>query len=161
MNKNNEILTLEKDIVTPSTMVLAPYHHEWYQATIIDRYAGEIYSEETTSKIIESSCLHWSSAPEGIRRAMRFQLGFHKKSPLAIQPELDLFGFPTISPEQFGCYWIFPRHVWKKGGDKNRSYIIFRNQVRMEFPISYYVLNKQYQRTCEIYFKYKMAIAEQ
>ncbi|QSS99792.1 competence protein ComK [Pontibacillus sp. ALD_SL1] len=161
MNKDNGILTLENDIVTPSTMVLAPHHHEWYQARILDRYAGEIYSKERPSKIIETSCLHWMTSPEGIRRAMKFQLDYHKKAPLAIQPELNIFAFPTMSPEQFGCIWIFPWHVWKKGGDKHGSYIIFLNGDRMDFPVSYYVLNKQYQRTCEAFFKYKKFVAEQ
>ncbi|MCD5324115.1 MULTISPECIES: competence protein ComK [Pontibacillus] len=147
-------------LITKDTLAVLPVYHEWYQARIIDRFKADVYLTETPSKVIDLACLYWMSSPSAMRRSINVLLNCHKKLPVAIQPELNIFACPTASPEQFGCMWIFPWHIADKGGDKSSSYVIFHNGTRIDLPVSFYVLQKQIQRTCEIMVRYMSSINE-
>lgn len=152
--------SIHEGIITPDTLAVVPTHHEWYQAKILDRFKADVYRAERTSRVIELACLYWMSSPEGMRKAMSQTLGCHKKLPVAIQAELKIVACPTLSPEQFECMWIFPWHVIHKGGDSKSSFVIFRNGTRLDLKVSYHVLERQIQRTCEFMVRYISSVHE-
>jgi len=133
--------------LTHTTMAILPVSDEVYRAKILDSEQGEIYVKEKPLTIIENGCLEGGATYTGRRQAMVKQLGFNQKSPIPILPHLNLFAFPTVSPTQFSCIWVFPKHIKSKKTHGKHVQVAFHNNEKLILPISTYTLIRQVNRT--------------
>ncbi|WP_420818828.1 competence protein ComK [Paraliobacillus sediminis] len=80
-----------------------------------------------------------------------YQTGVKRKVPIPINLMKNIHAFPTQSPSQFECKWIFYNHVLLiKPNHSNSTYksiITFKNLQELPMYETYYVLEKQMHRT--------------
>lgn len=120
--------------------------------TIVLETNGRLYVKQTPTQIVKASCLEGHSTYEGRRKAITYHTGAKQKVPIPINPHHNIFAFPTNSPENFNCNWIFYNHVkYIKTAhspyEPQQSIIVFKNGQELPLPESQYILTKQMQRT--------------
>ncbi len=133
-------------------MALLPVAHTDYN-TIVFEFNQQLFVKETPWQLIQSSCLENCSTYEGRRAAVMYHMGIKRKVPIPINPSKNLFTFPTHSPTEFECSWIFFNHILEiiqhPSIEKNslQSIITFKNNQQLPVNVSHYILEKQFQRT--------------
>ncbi|GAA0319098.1 hypothetical protein GCM10008967_07030 [Bacillus carboniphilus] len=138
---------LQDYTITPNTMILIPARHLDYRTMVIETGAVH-YVNLSPLDLIKTACLQGMSTYDGRRNAIMYLTGFKRKVPIPIIPALKIFAFPTLSPEQFDCTWIFPHHIQSIQPTKqNQSNITFQNGQELTLNESSFVLEKQVQRT--------------
>jgi len=140
------ILTTYK--INKQTLALLPAYHTDYQTIVIEE-GRTLYVKTPPFELIKLAAKFGGAEYNGRRRAMTFLTGFQKKIPIPINPLKDIYAFPTTSPCQHDCCWIFFRHVneIKPAKGKHRSVILFKNGFELKRKESHYILNKQMYRT--------------
>jgi competence protein ComK len=71
------------------------------------RYAVNMSAKE----IIENSCLYYGSSYEGRKDAVKYRTDFRRKLPIPISISRNIYAFPTHSPDDYKCAWIFHRFI--------------------------------------------------
>ncbi|GGA65283.1 competence protein ComK [Ornithinibacillus halotolerans] len=136
--------------VNNHTLALLPAKHTDYY-TIVYEQDRTLYITQTPLEIIKFSCLYYFSSYEGRREAVVHEFGYKRKVPISIDPKQNLFTFPTYSPENYNCAWIFYHHIRNiKTATTNpmrKSIITFINEKEVEVDVSTFVLEKQMSRT--------------
>ncbi|MDE3840200.1 competence protein [Bacillus methanolicus] len=141
--------------LNPNTMAVLPIKDEKYASKILET-DDVLYSVRTPIQLIKDACLEGGSTYEGRKRAVVYLTGTHNKIPVPVNPQLDMYAFPTESPRSFDCQWIFHNHVKRilPGKHRQGSIIVFSNQSRLHLDISYYALQKQLHRTAYTKFRF-------
>ncbi|WP_456274782.1 competence protein ComK [Bacillus sp. AK031] len=137
--------------ISKRTASLMPVKHPDYLTKVIesDRI---LYVTKPPFAIIKEACLQGYSSYEGRRESVKYYTGYERKVPIPINPKLNIFAFPSISPEAFECCWLFPSHIktisQSKTADKAiRSLVTLKNGTTIPMSESAAVLKKQLQRT--------------
>ncbi len=153
---NKDVLTNYE--VNKNTLALLPTFQPDYNTIAIEP-CGEYQIRKTPLQLIKHACLEGGSSYEGRREAVAYLIGAKNKVPIPINPLEQIYAFPTHSPKQFECSWIFQHHIrsLKPHSFPNQtkgSIITFKNNFQLTLPISYYTIEKQMQRTsyCMIRF---------
>ncbi|MDQ1147160.1 competence protein ComK [Bacillus sp. SORGH_AS 510] len=122
-------------------------------------YGSKLYSQigETDDKylfpfkpqdIIKHSCIYFGSNYNARREAAKEMMGFTRKAPIAIEPSLDIFVFPTSSPENPECIWISLLHVEDYSKISSQQIeVLFSNKQTVVFNIPFTTFRNQMQRT--------------
>lgn len=142
---------LEHYDINQSTMALLAASHTDY-ATIVLEPNRKLFVKKPALKLVQSSCLDGYSTYDGRRTAIIYHTGAKRKVPIPINPSKNIYAFPTHSPTEYCCNWIFYHHVKniipiRSSTDKVQSTIIFHDQQQLTMNESYFVLEKQMQRT--------------
>lgn len=138
--------------ITEKTLSLQPAAHIEYQ-TIVEEEQQIYYVKQTPLQIIKEAVLHGGATYNGRREAISYLTGIQKKIPIPIEPNKQIYAFPTLSPTQNDCCWIFFHHVdairsYKLPNDKSyRSIILFKNGTKLNMKESAFTLEKQMYRT--------------
>ncbi|MRG87643.1 competence protein ComK [Salinibacillus xinjiangensis] len=138
--------------INESTLALLPATHHEYD-TIVLVQDQKLYVRKTPLQLIKKACLEAGSSFNGRREAVIYQTSFFNKVPIPILPSRDIYAFPTHSPSDFQCQWIFYNHVQSIKTNRSpskpsvKSIIIFKNEHQLSMRESYYLLEKQMQRT--------------
>jgi competence protein ComK len=129
-------------------MALVPTRNTDYY-TIVHELQQTIYVKKTPFEIIQSACLQNYSSYAGRRDAVIHHTGYTRKVPIPIDFERSIIAFPTLSPTNFDCVWIFYRHIERFTSiQKNKgTFITFRNDMELSVGVSCLVLEKQVYRT--------------
>lgn len=146
----NKVLTHYQ--INEQTLALLPAFHFDYD-TIVLEVDRTLYVKMKPLQLVEQACLDGGATYEGRRGAVTYQTGAKRKVPIPICPQRNLFTFPTQSPSEFTCHWIFYTHVHaitpcrttKKSNIK--AIITFKNGQQLPMSESYYLLQRQMQRT--------------
>lgn len=104
----NEVLSDYK--INSHTMALLSAAHIEYD-TIAVETNQELFIRKTPYQLISGACLENCSTYEGRREAIKHHFGIKRKVPIPINPGKNLFAFPTHSPTDFACNWIFHSHI--------------------------------------------------
>ncbi|WP_281243699.1 competence protein ComK [Virgibacillus subterraneus] len=96
--------------INQDTMALLPVAHADYSTIVIERNQ-QLFVKKTPWQLIQLSCLENCSTYEGRRAAVMYHMGIKRKVPIPINPSKNLFTFPTHSPTEFECNWIFYSHI--------------------------------------------------
>ncbi|WP_232726167.1 competence protein ComK [Bacillus sp. FJAT-42315] len=136
---------VESYLPSTSTMGLVEHRQKGFHTIIYDE-KGTYYTHETAKQLLNKACLHRLFTYEGRLQATRKQLNYYKKTPLLICHEELIYTFPTISPEEPGCCWIFPRHVQSHSSIKGKMVVCFKNGVKLPLNCSPHVYYKQLDR---------------
>ncbi|MBB6454557.1 competence protein ComK [Salirhabdus euzebyi] len=143
--------------VNEKTMALIPIFHHEYDTLVLET-DRQIHVKKTPLQIIKTACLHNGSSYEGRRDAIIYQTASKRKVPIPINTSNKTFAFPTHSPTQFHCTWIFYNHIChihpNKTPKTNTSTIMFHNGEQLTLKESHYVMEKQMQRTALCILKF-------
>ncbi|MCD8509953.1 MAG: competence protein ComK [Bacillus sp. (in: Bacteria)] len=74
------------------------------------------------------------------------QTGYDRKVPIPIDIYEDIYAFPTHSPKNFKCSWLFPTHIRSITPDiedASQSKITFHNGRSITLNTNAEILNKQ------------------
>ena len=91
--------------------------------------------KKTPLQLIKAACLEGGSSFEEDRKPLPIKGSTHNV-PIPINPECNIFAFPTQSPSAFQCNWIFYNHVKSIKPSETRtevtskSIILLRNLFR-------------------------------
>ncbi|MFD1037198.1 competence protein ComK [Virgibacillus byunsanensis] len=144
--------------INNQTMVLQPASHFEYN-TIVYEVNRTLFVNKTAIQLIKAACLSGGAAYDGRRTAVMYQTGANRKVPIPISPSKNIFAFPTRSPSKFDCHWIFYNHIESikptHTSQKNtKSIFSFKNGQQLAMNESYYLLEKQMQRTAFCILQY-------
>lgn len=137
--------------ISKRTAAIKPVKHPDYLSQIIEPDAI-LYVTEPPLTIIKEACLQGYSSYEGRRDSVKYYTDYQRKLPIAINPKLNIFAFPSISPEAYECSWLFPTHIKSISqaitADKTiQSIVTLKNGRTIYMSESPAVLKKQLQRT--------------
>lgn len=141
-----EILTTYK--VNEKTNALKPAFQLDYQ-TIVLEGKREFYVKKTPLELIKLAAIRGGADYDGRRTSMSYLTGIHKKIPIPINPQKNIYAFPTTSPSQAHCCWIFFHHVDEIKPSKGtyRSIVQFKNGSEIKMNETLHILEKQMYRT--------------
>lgn len=137
--------------VNKNTMALLSVAHPDFDSIALEpRF--ELSIRKPPLPLIKHACLEGGSSYEGRRAAVIYQTGVKHKVPIPINPLEQICAFPTHSPKEFECAWIFPNHVrqvtpYILHNQPHQTKIIFQNLTHIILPVSYYTIEKQIQRS--------------
>ncbi|WP_077623203.1 competence protein ComK [Sediminibacillus massiliensis] len=144
----NEVLNHYE--INEKTLALLPAAHIDY-ATIVLEGDKTFHISQTPLQLIKTACLEAGASYDGRRKAVMYQTGSKRKTPIPINPGKHIYAFPTQSPSLFSCAWIFYHHILsiKPLANKptEKSMIIFDNGIKLPLQESHFVLENQRQRT--------------
>ena len=137
--------------VNKDTMALLSAAHIDY-CTIVLETDRILYVKKTPTQIVKSACLEGFSTYDGRRKAVTYHIGAKQKVPIPIIPRDNIYAFPTHSPKDFKCNWIFYNHVkyiktLNTPNQPSQSLIIFKNGQQITLNESHYILKNQMKRT--------------
>lgn len=135
--------------INKQTFALIPIAHMEYDTLVLEENR-KIYVKQTPKQIIHTACLKGGASYEGRRKAVMYKTKIKRKVPIPINPRQDIFAFPTHSPDQFHCHWIFPNHILStesKRNSRQKTIVTFKNNEKITLPISRMSLEKQIHRT--------------
>ncbi|MCT8140513.1 competence protein ComK [Anaerobacillus sp. CMMVII] len=140
--------------VNKDTLALLSVAHPDYHTIAIET-DRKLYIRKTPFQIIKAACLKGGSTYEGRRAAVTYLTGAKHKVPIPINPTEHIYAFPTYSPTQFECSWIFHDHVHSISPyQKNHTVITFKNELQLKLPVSYYTIEKQMYRTAQCIIRF-------
>ncbi|SES79746.1 competence protein ComK [Salinibacillus kushneri] len=152
--------------ITPSTITLLPARHFDYDTTVLEE-GRELYVRKSPLQLIKRACLEAGSSYDGRRQYIMYQTSFRHKVPIPIYPDQQIYTFPTHSPNDFNCQWIFYPHIDSLISNRTASkkihpsIIRFRNGDELPLKESFYLLERQIQRTAICMLRYQSAIQNQ
>ncbi|MFA9560376.1 competence protein ComK [Evansella sp. AB-rgal1] len=153
---NEQPIVLEDYAINKRTLALLSAAHIDYQ-TIVLEGNNIFYIRKRPMELIKSACYKGGASYEGRREATIHETTAKKKVPIAINTNENIFVFPTLSPNNFHCNWIFYHHVLHVipiPKIPNQCTIIFNNRKQITLNVSSEVIEKQMNRThtCTKYF---------
>lgn len=151
--------------VNEQTVALLPAFHASY-CTIVWEIDRILYVEQTPLQIITSSCLHSGASYDGRRSAVIHLTGLKKKVPIPINPENNIYAFPSHSGNHKLCHWLFFNHIVSIEevspfkDPEYRSMVVFTNDQKLMMRLTTRVLQMQLYRTSECIRKFRPFIGQ-
>ena len=101
--------------------------------------------DESPNRIMDESCRYYGSSIGGRQKGTSNLTGISYKAPIIVQEEGSIIFFPTTSPRLKKCCWVSLNNIdsYYYDFEKKTCVVIFDNNSKLEFDISYCVLNNQ------------------
>ncbi|MDG5789316.1 competence protein ComK [Evansella sp. AB-P1] len=147
---NEQVMNVENDyVINKRTMALLPALNMLCETIVME---GErvIYVRKTPMQLIKRACMKGGASYNGRRDAAVHEMNIHRKVPIAINTHESMYTFPTHSPKNFQCNWIFYQHilcVTPVPKNPNMCNITFKNCKQITIHASKTVIEKQMHRT--------------
>lgn len=135
---------LEDYSINKKTAAIMPAYEIEYESIVVEE--NEIYHvKKHPFKLIQENCLKNGASYDGRRRSIIYLTGFSRCVPVPINPRQDIFAFPTHSPKNDKCSWLFFRHLdrIKKTKDKKQTILQLNNEKSLPIDISFHTLANQ------------------
>ncbi|NEU30296.1 competence protein [bacterium LRH843] len=145
MNKN----VLPNYEIHQDTVALIPAYHPDYDTIVIERYQ-RLCVKKTPLQLIKLASIEGGADYDGRRKSVIHKTGAKHKVPIPVNPNEQIYAFPTHSASQHKCAWIFYYHVKtiKPSNKKlNHSIITFNNGTTLPLDVSFTSLRRQMKRT--------------
>ncbi|WP_407270111.1 competence protein ComK [Radiobacillus sp. PE A8.2] len=150
-------------MINSSTMAILPVRNINYDTIIYER-DRTLFIRKTPLQLIKQACLQYGASYDGRRAAVMHLLGSKKKVPIPISVSSGIYAFPTQSPNQFDCTWIFYSHVSRirvirpLPNSNYQASIVFQTDQLLDMKESYYLLEKQMHRTATCIYHFSSAV---
>lgn len=142
---------IEEYEINANTMCIVPVVYGSKIYSLIYETDGVFLSPFKPLDIIKYNCEFYCSNYDSRRKATKNLTGYTRKGPLGIEPSINLFFFPTCSPENSLCSWISPSHIGKYlSMPNNQVQVLFINNQSILFDISISTLKTQIERTSHV-----------
>lgn len=146
--KNYEEPPIDRDVLFLESF------YETERRSRITTKDGVRYSRDSPLVLIDKACMLFASTYEGRVKATRHNLKQHKKTTLLISED-GLAAYPTKSPSQLDCVWIFNHQYRLEELSPTRTRIIYDQfGVFTEVNVSVHTLSKQRTRLYEMIYYY-------
>lgn len=133
--------------VSPGTEAMASIDHITYRTIAFD-INGIFLTTQSIHSILEEACLEGGADYKGRIKSVRQKFKYFKLTPLAIDPDNDIFAFPTSSPKNKDSVWIFDMHVHSfKQISEDIIQITFESGHTVEASISKKFFKEQMENT--------------
>ncbi|WP_112182116.1 MULTISPECIES: competence protein ComK [Paraliobacillus] len=148
--------------INRNTLAILPAMTVDYQA-IVRETKRELLVQQTPLTIIKTNCIAGAASYQGRQKAASKLIGSTRKVPILIYERAQIYAFPTQSPSNFSCSWVFAKHIHKiiehpqARSKQTQSTIIFRNGTTIDFEESAYQLQNQLTRTLKLHYAIKDA----
>ena len=128
--------------ISKDTLAVIPVGEK--KSKIIEKNNSYIINE-SPNRIMDSSCRYYGSSIGGRQKGTSNLTGITYKAPIIVKEEGSIIFFPTTSPRLKRCCWVSLNNIdsYYYDFEKKTCVIIFDNKVRLEFDISFCVLNNQ------------------
>lgn len=141
----------EEPPIDRNVLFLESFYETQRRSRIITK-DGIRYSRDSPLVLIDKACMLYASAYEGRAKATRHNLKQHKKNTLLISED-GLAAYPTKSPSQLDCVWVFNHQYRLEAISPARTRIVYDQYgVFTEVSVSMHTLAKQrtrlYQMIC-------------
>lgn len=145
--------------ISPHTSALLPAYHIDYD-TIVWEQDQILYVKKKMMPLLKEGCLVGGAEYDGRRRAVTHKTGIQSKIPIPVNPLDHIYAFPTHSPKQHDCCWIFYHHIQsikRHPTLPTQSIVTFNSGKELTLNVSYHTLDKQVQRTsyCIVRFSHR------
>ncbi|MBU5594505.1 competence protein ComK [Amphibacillus sp. MSJ-3] len=123
-----------------------------YAVSEIEELDGTHYTMQKGYKIIEHACLRNGSSYQGRAQAMKELFNLKQNPPIPIDPNRDLYVFPTQAPKNEDCIWVITKNI-KEIEERDRSSIIYyKNGKVLRVHLSKFRMEK----LCAHLYKYHL-----
>lgn len=134
--------------ISRGTLAIVPGE---FEKSIVYEDNDHYIIDQTPFQIMEDSCKYFGSTYEGRRLGAKNILGAEYKVPIVIEDSNNLIVFPTTSPLSDECCWIALKRVAKiEKIDKNKTKVIFDNNVEILVDSSFYIMENQLSRASRL-----------
>lgn len=135
---------LEHYSINKKTIAILPAYQIEYESIVME-VEQTYYVKQSPFQLIQTNCLLNGASYDGRRAAVNFLTGYSRLVPIPINLSDDIYVFPTHSPQNDKCSWIFFNHIRQiqKSKNKNESIIHFKNNEQLTVDVSYHILSKQ------------------
>nr|WP_275896239.1 competence protein ComK [Paraliobacillus sediminis] len=142
--------------MTQDTLAITPAKQIDYTTRIIEKNQT-LMTRQAPLAIIKTNCLTGAASYQGRRKAASHLVGYIHKVPLLIYERTNIYAFPTQSPTNYACSWLFAQHILKivRHPDTNQSTITFHNGTTLNLEESTYQLRTQLNRTIQLHYAIK------
>ncbi|MCM3181913.1 competence protein ComK [Priestia megaterium] len=139
--------------ISLTTKALVPVNDPIYRTKVLDE-AGEYMISKTCKQLLEEACIRELSTFKGSIAAVRKMFPYKQLTPLVISRSQAIIAFPTSSPNDYSCAWIFSSHVHTShtlaSVSSNPTVIYFKDDTFITVKLSYYSLEKKLARAAVI-----------
>ena len=128
--------------ISRDTLAIIPVGYK--KSKIIEKNNSYIINE-SPNRIMDESCRYYGSSINGRQKGTTSLTGISYKAPIIVQEDANIIFFPTTSPRLKKCSWVSLNNIdsYYYDFEKQTCVIIFDNKSRLEFDMSYWVLNNQ------------------
>jgi competence protein ComK len=114
--------------------------------SVVYEQDAEYIVNQPSNKIINYNCNFYGSSYLGRCEGTKKLTGIKTKYPIIIEESRQIIFFPTSSTRNQQTQWISLNNIKSIEKKSDHSIIIFDNDKKINFDISYYSLNNQYIR---------------
>ncbi|ADF37998.1 competence protein ComK [Priestia megaterium] len=143
----------EKYQIGLTTKALIPVNDPIHRTKVLDT-AGEYMLSKTCKQLLEEACIQELSTFKGSIAAVRKMFPYKQLTPLVINRSQAIIAFPTSSPNDYSCAWIFASHVHTSHTlatvHSSSMLIHFKDGTFIPVKLSYYSLEKKLARAAVI-----------
>ncbi|GGH88638.1 competence protein ComK [Pullulanibacillus pueri] len=125
-----------------------------YHTVVLEPNDNQVHVKKRPLQLIKAGCLDGGASYNGRREAVIHELCPRKrwnKVPIPVYPQEGIYAFPTHSPDDEYCYWIFYHHVKTiipHPTNRKKSIVLFKDRKKpLHVKVSYSSLYRQYVRT--------------
>lgn len=128
--------------ISKDTLAVMPYGDK--KSKVYERNNSFII-DDTPNRIMDDSCKYYGSSITGRQQGTTKLTGITYKVPIIVSEEGNIIFFPTSSPRLKKCCWVSLNNIesYYYDFEKNLCIIIFDNNEKIEFDMSYCILNNQ------------------
>ncbi|MER2090981.1 MAG: competence protein ComK [Sporosarcina sp.] len=138
------MLNCDSDLIDGRALALKSIFTGEYRSKIITTH-GTYFSKLTPKNVLNEACLTYFSTQQGRKQAASSLLNYSKKPPFIIAPN-EIGVFPTKSPQNPDCVWIFNHRLNVEEVVKGQSVVTFVNGTSINVKASKNMILKQKQR---------------
>ena len=128
--------------ISKETLAIIPYGKD---SSIVYEKDCNFIVNETPNNIMDDSCKYYGSSINGRQQGTTKLTGITYKVPIIVSEEGNIIFFPTSSQRLKKCCWVSLNNIesYYYDFEKNLCIIIFDNKEKIEFDMSYCILNNQ------------------
>ena len=128
--------------ISKDTLAIIPIGEK--KSKIVEKNNSYII-DQNPNRIMDSSCRYYGSSINGRQKGTTSLTGITYKAPIIVEEDGSIIFFPTTSPRLKKCCWVSLNNIesYYYDFEKKTCVIIFDNKTKLEFDISFCVLNNQ------------------
>lgn len=128
--------------ISKNTLAVIPYGMN--KSKVFEK-DGSFIINDTPNRIMDDSCKYYGSSFNGRQQGTTKLTGITYKVPIIISEKSNIIFFPTSSPRLKKCCWVSLNNIesYYYDFEKNKCIIVFDNHEKIEFDMSYCILNNQ------------------
>lgn len=137
-------MSCDSYLLDERALAIKPIFTGHYQSEIVTTH-GIYYSKLKPADLLNLACLHYFSTMKGRMHASSILLGYAIKPPFLISSK-EFGVFPTASPNNPNCAWIFNQRIEIQVITKTESVVTFMNGSSITVKASKHIIDKQNHR---------------